>query len=135
MLIEHQHPPRLWIMRYMDDEQDPYPITIAVPADAVPELERQNLAFPAPVLRGAILDAVVTVGMDSAALVTLLQTPDSVLAFAKWVRSRCRRSRSTIQLTAKCGHRQLRMTVDGDIDINVVADFLKAAFADQTAEH
>jgi hypothetical protein len=120
-------------MRSVDDEQDLAAI-VAVPADAVAELERQGLAFPVPVLRGAALDAVVTVGMDSAALVTLLQAPDSVRAFAKWVRDRCGRSRNSIELVARRGDRRVQLTVDGDIDVSVVAGFLVAAFADQDAQ-
>lgn len=107
---------------------------VAVPHDAVRELRREMLAMPQPVLRGAALDAVVTVGMDSAALVTLLQTPDSIRAFATWIRDRCVRSHDSIELSARRGGRRVHLTVDGDIDIAVVADFLKAALADRDSE-
>jgi hypothetical protein len=107
---------------------------VAVPFDAVRELEQERLALPRPVFRGAALDAVVAVGMDAAALVTLLQTPDSVRAFATWVRDRCTQSRDSIELSARRGGRQVRLTVDGDIDVGVVADFLAAAFADRDTE-
>ena len=80
--------------------------------------------------RGAALDAVVTIGMDSAALVTLLQAPDSVLAFAVWVRHRCANSGGSIEVSAMRDGRQVQLKVDGDIDIGVVANFLIAAFAD-----
>ena len=103
---------------------------VAVPFDAVRELERERLALPLPVLRGTVLDVAVTVGMDSAALVTLLQAPDSIRAFAAWVRDRCARSSNSIELSAKRGGRRVRLKVDGDIDVGVVADFLAAAFAD-----
>lgn len=105
-------------------------VIVAVPLDAVRELEREGLALPLPVFRGTVLDAVVTVGMDSAALVTLLQAPDSVRGFAAWVRDRCRRSGSSIELSAKRGGRRVHLTVDGDIDVRLVADFLVAAFGD-----
>jgi hypothetical protein len=105
-------------------------VIVAVPFDAVNELECRELAFELPTLRGAVLNAVVTVGMDSAALVTLLQAPDSVRAFAAWVRDRCRRSGDSIELRARRGNRRVQLTVDGDIDVNVVADFLAAAFAE-----
>jgi hypothetical protein len=104
---------------------------VAVPVDAALELERDKLAYPLPVLRGAVLDAAVTVGMDAAALVTLLQAPDSIRAFAAWVRARCLRSGNSIELRARRGHRRIHLTVDGDIDVEVVAEFLSAAFADQ----
>jgi hypothetical protein len=105
-------------------------MTIAVPVDAVPELECEGLAFALPVSRGAVLDALVTVGMDSAALVTLLQSPDSIRAFATWVRDRCARRGDSIELSARRGDLRVHLTVDGDIDIDLVANFLAAAFAD-----
>jgi hypothetical protein len=111
----------------MDEAQS---VVIAVPSDAVGDLERKGLAAPVRVVRGPVLDAVVTVGMDSAALVTLLQAPDSVRAFATWVRGRCARSNESIELSAKRGGRRVRLVVDGDVDIGAVTDFLAAAFAD-----
>lgn len=104
---------------------------VAVPLDAVRELEREGLAISQPVLRGAVLDAVVTVGTDSAALVTLLQAPDSLRAFATWVRDRCARSGDSIELRARRGRMRLRLRVDGDVDVDAVADFLVAAFANR----
>jgi len=121
-------------MRSVQEIHDSYAAIVAVPADAVLELERLELAFPVPVLRGAALDAVVRVGVDSAALVTLLQAPDSVRAFAKWLRDRCGRSRNSIELVARRGGRRAHLTVDGDIDVGIVANFLQAAFADQDAQ-
>lgn len=106
---------------------------VAVPLDAVRELERKGLAFPLPVLRGAVLDAVVMVGMDSATLVTLLQTPDSVQAFAAWLRDRCARKGDSIELSARRGNRRVHLTVDGDVDVGIVARFLVEAFADRAA--
>jgi hypothetical protein len=103
---------------------------VAVPVDALCELEREELAFPMPVLRGVVLDAVVTVGMDAASLVTLLQAPDSIRAIAVWVRHRCARSGDSIELKARRGDRLVHLTVHGDIDIDVVAAVLAAAFAD-----
>ena len=103
---------------------------VAVPFDAVPELDTEGLAFPLPVFRGAVLDSVVTIGMDSAALVTLLQTPDSVRAFAAWIRDRCSRSGESIEVSARRGTRRVHLTVDGDIDVSLVAEFLAAAFSE-----
>lgn len=107
---------------------------VAVPYDAVHELEREGLAFPLPVLRGAVLDAVVMIGTDSAALVTLLQTPDSVRAFAAWIRHRRARSGDAIEVSAKRGDRRVHLKVDGNIDVTVVAEFLVAAFADYESQ-
>jgi hypothetical protein len=112
----------------VEDEADT--VVVAVPFDAVRELEDEELAFPIPVVRGPGLEAIVSVGMDSASLVTLLQAPDSVRAFAVWIRDRCARSGESIELSARRGRRRVRLTVNGDIRAGVVADFLVAAFAD-----
>jgi hypothetical protein len=114
----------------MEDWTDEQAVIIAVPVDAVRELEREGLAFALPVLRGAALEAVVMVGMDAAALVTLLQAPDSVCAFAAWVRDRCARHSDSIELSARQGEVRVHLSVDGQIDVDVVANFLAAAFAD-----
>lgn len=114
----------------MEDKADRTAVIVAVPVDAVGELEREGLALPLPVLRGTVLDAVVIVGTDAAALVTLLQAPDSVRAFAAWVRDRCARSGDSIEIRARRGDRRLHLIVEGDIDVNVVTDFVIAAFAD-----
>ena len=105
-------------------------VIVAVPADAVGELESAGLAVPVPVLRGAVLDAVVMVGADAATLVSLLQAPDAVRAFAAWVRGRCARSGDSIELTARSGDRWVHLKVGGQIDVGAVSDFLAAAFAD-----
>lgn len=118
------------IMGRMGEWADEQAMIVMVPVDAVRELEREELAFALPVLRGTVLDAMVMVGMDAAALVTLLQAPDSIRAFAAWVRDRCARHGDSIELRARRGDLQVRLTVDGDIDVEVVADFLAAAFAD-----
>jgi hypothetical protein len=102
-------------------------VIVAVPSDAVSELEREGLALPLPILRGPVLDAVVTVGADAATLVSLLQAPDAVRAFAAWVRDKCARSGDSIELTARSGARRVHLKVDGRIDAAVVADFLTAA--------
>lgn len=108
---------------------------VAVPFDAVRELQREGLAFPRRVLRGAAIEAIVTVGVDSATLVTLLQTPESIRAFAAWIRKRCVRSRDSIELSARRGDRRVHLTVDGDIDTSLVAEFLTAALADPDSQH
>jgi hypothetical protein len=112
----------------MEDKTDT--VIVAVPFDTVRELEQQGLALPLLVFRGAALDAAVSVGTDSAALVTLLQAPDSIRAFAAWIRRRCARSGDSIEITATRGGRQLQLKADGNIDVRVVAEFLVTAFAD-----
>jgi hypothetical protein len=103
---------------------------VAVPFEALDELEQHGLASSLPVFRGTAVEAVISVGIDSAALVTLLQAPDSIRAFATWLRARCSRSRNTIDIVAKRGDRRMHLTVDGDIDIGIIADFIAAAFED-----
>jgi len=105
-------------------------VIVAVPFDAVADLESEGLAFALPVFRGAALDAIVTVGTDTATLVSLLQAPDAIRAFAEWIRSRCARSGDSIELSARSGDRRIRLKVNGHIDVNVVADFLAAALKD-----
>jgi hypothetical protein len=107
-------------------------VIVAVPADAVTELQRERLAKPLPRFRGPALDAMVTVGTDAATLVTLLQAPDAIKSFADWVRRRSARSGTSIELTAKRGGRRISLMVDGDVDIQAVSDFLVKAFADGT---
>jgi len=109
-------------------------VVVAVPLDAVRELEHEGLAFPPQVFRGAALDAVVSVGMDSAALVTLLQAPDSLRAFAAWIHHRCARSADSIEVIATRGNRRVHLKVDGDIDIGIISDFLAAAFAGRESQ-
>jgi hypothetical protein len=112
-------------------EKAPYAVIVAVPPDAVHELVSGGLASPIPVLRGATVQAAVMVGSDAAALVTLLQAPEAVRAFGAWIRDRCKRSGDSIEISATRGNRRLRLTVDGDVDVGVVADFLTAALADR----
>jgi hypothetical protein len=103
-------------------------VVVAVPADVVPELEREGLAERLPAFRGPALDAVVSVGTDAATLITLLQAPDAIKAFAAWIRTRCMRSRTSIEITVRSGNRRLHIDGDGDIAVQAVADFLTAAF-------
>jgi hypothetical protein len=122
------------IMRRVGDQSNDETMVIAVPVDAVEELEREGLVFALPILRGPVLDAVVMIGMDAAALVTLLQAPDSIHAFAAWLRDRCARGDDSIEIRARRRGLEVHLTVDGDIDVEVVADFLVAAFADHNPQ-
>jgi len=122
------------MMIHMNDRPDRHTVIVAVPVEAVPELEREGLADSLPVLRGTTLDVVATVGMDAAALVTLFQAPESIRAFAEWLRGRSTRSGDSIEVNVKRGNRRLHLTVEGDMDIDVVADFLINAFADHSPQ-
>jgi hypothetical protein len=107
---------------------------VAVPFDAVREPEDEGLAFPLPVLRGAVLDAAVMVGTDAATLVSLLQAPDAIRALAAWVHGRCARSGDSIELSVRSGDRRVQLKVDGHIDAGAVADFLMAAMKGDDAQ-
>lgn len=104
---------------------------VAVPVDSVTELESEGLAFPVSVFRGPALDALVAVGTDAATLVSLLQAPDAIRAFAAWVRGRCERSGDSIELSARSGGRRVYLKVDGRVDIAIVADFIASALKDE----
>lgn len=115
-------------MPAMEEITEQRRVVVAVPADAAAEMEREGLAERLPAFRGAALDAVVTVGADAATLVTLLQAPDAIRAFATWIRARCVRSGTSIEITVRRGDRRLDIHGDGDIAIETVVDFLAAAF-------
>jgi hypothetical protein len=118
----------------VDNKSAPSSVIIAVPFDALDELQREGLASPLPVLRGAGIEALVTIGMDSAALVTLLQAPDTIRTFADWIRARCERKGNTIEISARRGDRRVHLTVHGDLDIGVIAEFLIAVFAEDRSQ-
>jgi hypothetical protein len=109
-------------------------VVVAVPADVVSELEREGLATRAPVRRGPILDTIVTVGADSATLVTLLQAPDSVRAFARWVHRRSERSGESIEVSIRREGQQVHLVVEGNVDVGTVANFLATAFPNPDPE-
>jgi hypothetical protein len=111
----------------MDSVNESRTVVVAVPVDAVADLKSQGLAFPLPAVRGAVIEAVMTVGTDAAMLVSLLQAPDAIRSFAAWVRGRYTQSGNSIELSAQSGDRRVHLRVDGNVDIGVVADFLKAA--------
>jgi hypothetical protein len=110
-------------------------VIVAVPFDDVTELEDEGLANALPVFRGAVFDAVVSVGTNAATLVTLLQTPDSIRAFAAWIRRRHAQADTSIEVSAKHGDLSVRLTVKGDISIEVLTEFLTRAFEDRTPQH
>ena len=112
----------------MGEITDQQSVIVAVTADAALELEREGLVERLPTFRGATLDAVVAVGTDAATLVTLLQTPDAIRAFAAWIRARCVRSSTSIEITVRHGGRRLHIDGDGDIALESIADFLAAVF-------
>lgn len=108
-------------------EESSAAVLVAVPSDAVDELEKDGLAFSVPSIRGPVLDAVITIGVDAAALVTLLQTPSTIRAFAEWVTRRTKRTGDSIEINARRGTTRVFLKVDGQVSTDVVADFLLGA--------
>jgi hypothetical protein len=104
---------------------------VAVPFNAVADLESKRLASRVPVYRGAVIEAVAAVGADAATLVSLLQAPDAIRAFAAWIRDRCSRSGDSFELIARSGDRRVHLKVDGHVDVRTIADFLTAALKDK----
>jgi hypothetical protein len=117
----------------MEEMIEQQSVIVAVPADAALDLEREGLAELLPAFRGPGLEAVVAVGTDASTLITLLQAPDAIKAFAAWIRARCVRSGTSIEITVTRGGRKVRIGADGDIAIESVADFLAAAFKEADA--
>jgi len=109
-------------------------VLIAVPEDTVDELVSADLVRELPTLRGPVFDAVVTVGMDSAALVTLMQAPDAIRAFATWLTEWVRGKQDGITITANHDGRSLHLEVKGSVPIEAVSDFLTAALGTLPAE-
>lgn len=110
------------------EDQEPAAFLVAVPEEAVDELVADGLAFVVPTIRGPVLEAVATIGSNSAVLVTLMQAPDTVRAFAAWTVSWARKRAETIEISARRGDRRLELRVDGDVPVEAVAEFLTAAF-------
>jgi hypothetical protein len=110
-------------------EEEPAAVLVAVPEEVVDELVTAGLAQVIPTIRGPVLDAVATIGSNAAVLITLLQAPDSIRAFAAWTVSWARRRTETIEIRAKRGGRRLELRVDGDVPVEVVAEFLSAVFS------
>ena len=84
------------------------------------------MAVRLPVMRGAALGSLVTVGTDAATLVSLLQAPDAIKEFALWVRSRSVKNEESIKLSAKSGDRRILLKVDGRIEADVIAEFTRS---------
>lgn len=106
-------------------------MTVAVPTTAVADLTQRGIAAPLPDARSSVLDAIVIVGTDAAAVVTLMQGPDAIRAFAEWIHGLFARTDSSIRITARRGDRRVKLSVDGDVPVKVVEEFLTAAFDDE----
>ena len=114
----------------MEEVTEPQRAIVAVPADVAAELEREGLADRLPAFRG--LEAVFTVGTDAATLVTLMQTPDAIRAFAAWIRRRCAHTGTSIDVTITCNGKKVHVQGDG-VSVESLADFITGAFKEDNA--
>jgi hypothetical protein len=112
-----------------DDGPTVVPV-LAVPDDAVGELVDAGLVEEMLTFRGAVLDAVINVGVDSAALVTLAQAPGTLHEFATWLVSRAKRQGKFIQISAERAGRRVELRVTGDFSAEAVTAFLVSALPD-----
>jgi hypothetical protein len=108
---------------------DPRP-ALRVSEDLLPDLIADDLVQLVPRLRGVGADAIVAIGTNAAAVVTLLQTPDTLRALAAWLRRRAERDMTVIRISARSRSRQLDLDVRGDIEVETVAAFLRDAFSE-----
>jgi len=112
----------------------PAAVVLAVPEETLDELLEAGLVKTIPTIRGPVMEAVATIGANSAVLVTLLQAPETVRAFAAWLVAWVRRREDTVTINARRGSRRVELRVDGDVPMDVVADFLSAAFRYSSGE-
>ena len=105
---------------------------IAVPESALDELLSAGLVAEVPTLRGPVFDAVLTVGSDAAVLVSLLQAPDTIKSFSRWVKGYAAKEQSEVTVRGRSGGTEveLRVTADGDLPADAVAEFIRSALSD-----
>ncbi|HAM21919.1 MAG TPA: hypothetical protein DCQ04_06540 [Actinobacteria bacterium] len=101
---------------------------IAIPLDSAEELFEACLVSEIPAVRGLALEAVVSVAVNSSVtLVTLMQAPESIRSFSAWVVNRSHRSSETIRISGRRNGRAIDLEVNGDVPIEAVTEFLRAA--------
>lgn len=98
-----------------------------MPEEAVAELVENNLAKVVPGVRGPLLETVMEIGTDAAVLVTLLQTPDTVRAFAAWVLGWGKRQPDGMVVHARKKGRRVDLRVEGEVSIDTITDFISDA--------
>ncbi len=114
----------------MVDGDTAFAILVAVPADAVAELEALGIAFGVPTTRGPVLEAVVQVGVGAATVVSLMQTPSTVREFASWIVGLAMRDGDAILIRGRRGEKTVQLRVTGDVDAGAVARFLRDSLGD-----
>jgi hypothetical protein len=94
---------------------------VAVTDDMSDDLQRAGLAAPLPTLRGAIVDAAIVVGTDAATIVTLMQTPDAIRAFAGWLHGRFAQHGDSIRLQGRRNGVTVTLQVEGPAPVETIA--------------
>lgn len=103
---------------------------VAVTGDMADDLQRTGLAEPLSILRGTVVDAAIMVGTDAATIVTLMQAPDAIRAFAGWLRDRCSRRGDSIKVQGRRHGVTVTLKVDGSVPIERITEFIADVLSD-----
>lgn len=114
--------------------QDADPALVAVTSDMAADLQRAGLAAPLPVLRGATLNAAMTVGNDAATIIALLQAPEAIRAFAEWLRHRFSRRGDSIKIQGRRHGITVTLQVDGSVPVGTITGFIDDVLSDERVE-
>lgn len=106
----------------------PPAVVIAVPDDALDALLGEGLVEEVVILRGPAVEAAITIGVDAAALVTLMQTPSTIRQFAAWLVERAKRRANVICISGQRAGRRVELRVTGEVSVDAVAEFISAVF-------
>jgi hypothetical protein len=104
---------------------------VAITGDMVDELHRAGLVTPLPTLRGAAIDVAIMVGTDAATIVTLIQTPEAVRAFAGWLHDRFSRRGDSIKIEGRRHGISVTLQVDGSVPVETITGFIADVLSDQ----
>jgi hypothetical protein len=104
---------------------------LAVTADMADDLQRTGLAAPLPTLRGAVIDAAIMMGTNAATIVTLMQTPDSIRAFAGWLHDRFSRHGDSIKIQGRHHGISVTLQVDGSVPVETITEFITEVLRDR----
>lgn len=115
----------------MSISQDADDALVAVTSDMSDDLQRAGLATPLPRLRSAALDAAITVGNDAAAIVALVQTPQAILTFARWLHDRFSQHGDSIRIQGRRRGITVTLQVDGSVPVETITGFIADVLSDQ----
>jgi hypothetical protein len=113
------------------DANDAPAALVAVTGDMADDLNRTGLAEPLPTLRGAVIAAAIVVGTDAATIVTLMQTPEAIRAFAGWLHDRFSRRGDGIKIQGRRHGITVTLQVDGSVPVEIITGFIAEVLSDQ----